>query len=402
MNMNGTVGRPKLAMALVRFLMSLAVGLALTASAAAQTTNTDWNSFLAGSGLVYRAVAPGVGYASMTYPGKPHPVIYHVVKADLNDTSIRLGAIRSQMADNGDMIADTLTNMTALALNQRPGCRLVAAINADYFGRRVHGGHIQDGDPIAFPNARSAFIIDEDGRPSIAKLKMAIELRFGETGAWHAVKSLNNCRPARNAPDTINLPSAWQQFTLTDGLAAVARVTSRLPEKIDARIVGIPAQGSCVTNPGNCLLVWSARPEWIACMQTGTVVTVRTGITPTAEDAVTGGPRIVRGGRVSLEFDLEGWRPVDAARLKAANPRSAAGISHDGTTVWLMMVEGRRSTSRGLDAAELATLMINLGCWDALNLDGGGSAALYTPMISVVTQNPPRPIKNALAVFRQE
>lgn len=337
----------------------------------------------------------------MDYKGKPRPLAYHVVKVDLADRSVSLGAIRSEMTDNGTMVADTLTNMVRLAINQRPGNVLVAAINADYFDSRPLGGHIQNGDPITLPNKRSMFLLDTDGRPAISPVKTDLRLRFGETGEWSRITSINNCLPTRGAPDTVNLPSAWRRFTLREGDAAVAEVTNRTPQCIAARIVLRLLPGATMTNAGNNLLVWSSRKELTSCMRTGEVIALRMESSPAAVEAVGGGPRLVRDGKASIEFDAEGWTPVEAAKVRGPNPRAASGASRDGKTAFLVVVEGRKSTSQGLDAADLAKLMINLGCWDAMNHDGGGSASLYTPTSFVINQGQPRPVKNGLAVFRR-
>jgi hypothetical protein len=365
-------------------------------------TNTvagTWERALAADGLTYHVIAPGVEYAEVDYVGMPRPLAYHVVKADLNDKSVFLGAIRSEMAENGDMSADTLTNMVSLALNQRPGSTIVAAINADYFGNRPLGVHIQKGDPINFPNKRSAFIVDPDGRPAISPITMQVRLRFGEAGSKDPVSRLNNCALRKGMPDTVNLPSGWQRFTLREGDAVMAELTGRAPERIGAVVQTRFAPGMTVTNPDNHLLIWSTRKEWTSCMQTGEVVGLRMETTPAAVEAVGGGPRLVREGHPSVEYEQEGWTSVEAAKMKGLNPRSATGISRDGKTVFLVVVEGRKASSQGLDAADLAQLLINIGCWDAMNHDGGGSASLYTPTKSVSNQTQPRPIKNGLAVF---
>ena len=392
----------------MRMSIFLSIALSLQASvltcfAGNETTATtnDWQRALAADGLTYRAIVPGVEYASVDYVGKPRPLAYHVVKVDLNDESVSLGAIRSQMAENGDMEADTLTNMVTLALNQRPGSTIVAAINADYFGKRTFGAHIQNGDPINFPNKRSVFLVDPHGKPAISSIAMRVNLRFGETGAKNAVTSMNNCALKKGMPDTVNLPSGWQRFTLNEGEGVTAELTGRAPERIGALIQTRIKPGATVINPGNQLLIWSSRKEWTSCMQTGEVVALRMETTPTAVEAVGGGPRLVREGHPSLEYEEEGWSSVEAAKMKGLNPRSATGIDRDGKTVFLVVVEGRKASSQGLDAADLAQLLINLGCWDAMNHDGGGSASLYTPTKFVINQAQPRPIKNGLAVFRK-
>ncbi len=56
-------------------------------------------------------------------------------------------------------------------------------------------------------------------------------------------------------------------------------------------------------------------------------------------------------------------------------PRTAIGVSQDGKTVYLMVVDGRNFYySNGADLLDLMNLMSACGASDALNLDGGGSS----------------------------
>ncbi|MDO5650442.1 MAG: phosphodiester glycosidase family protein, partial [Gallicola sp.] len=56
--------------------------------------------------------------------------------------------------------------------------------------------------------------------------------------------------------------------------------------------------------------------------------------------------------------------------------RTAAGISADGKTIYLVAVEGRTNRSTGIKLKELAIFMQSIGCEKALNFDGGGSTAM--------------------------
>jgi exopolysaccharide biosynthesis protein len=58
------------------------------------------------------------------------------------------------------------------------------------------------------------------------------------------------------------------------------------------------------------------------------------------------------------------------------HPRSAAGLSSGGRTLYLLCVDGRRPGSAGATEAELGLLLQRLGAFDGLNFDGGGSSAL--------------------------
>jgi exopolysaccharide biosynthesis protein len=42
-----------------------------------------------------------------------------------------------------------------------------------------------------------------------------------------------------------------------------------------------------------------------------------------------------------------------------------------------VVVDGRSTASVGMSCAELATLLKGLGAYNAANLDGGGSSAMY-------------------------
>ena len=92
---------------------------------------------------------------------------------------------------------------------------------------------------------------------------------------------------------------------------------------------------------------------------------------------VSGGPRLVRNGRVEVATRAEGFdRPGLYGRfVLARNPRTLAGVKADGTLL-LVTVDGRSRRSAGMSLSEAARLMKSLGAVDALNLDGGGSTAM--------------------------
>jgi MYXO-CTERM domain-containing protein len=84
------------------------------------------------------------------------------------------------------------------------------------------------------------------------------------------------------------------------------------------------------------------------------------------------------------------------------NPRTAVGLSKDGKTFYMVVVDGRSSVSAGMTCAELGTLLKGLGAWNALNLDGGGSSAMYVSGVGVVntpSDGSERVTANHLALF---
>jgi MYXO-CTERM domain-containing protein len=85
----------------------------------------------------------------------------------------------------------------------------------------------------------------------------------------------------------------------------------------------------------------------------------------------------------------------------ARNPRSAIGFSEDRNTLWLVVVDGRRSTAAGMTCDETRTLMAGLGCYEAAMLDGGGSSTLFVDgsVRNTPSDGTPRTVANHLAVM---
>ncbi len=78
-----------------------------------------------------------------------------------------------------------------------------------------------------------------------------------------------------------------------------------------------------------------------------------------------------------------GFQPVVKDGVVAAgpggpqHPRTAIGTDRTGTVVWLVVVDGRQAKySEGMTLNELGGVMQGLGCWNAVNMDGGGSSIM--------------------------
>jgi Phosphodiester glycosidase len=99
-------------------------------------------------------------------------------------------------------------------------------------------------------------------------------------------------------------------------------------------------------------------------------------------DLLQAGPLLVAGGEVAYdpEADDEGFKAAahqfDPDPTEGRHPRAAVGLA-DGC-MYAVVCDGRSRHDAGLTLVELARLMVALGCRDALNLDGGGSASLIS------------------------
>lgn len=119
-------------------------------------------------------------------------------------------------------------------------------------------------------------------------------------------------------------------------------------------------------------------------------------------NAIGGGQLLVADGRV-----------VDGLPADLPAPRTAVGLTADGTRLILVVVDGRQLLySQGATLQELAELMLSYGAYTAMNLDGGGSSTLVIagpdgPRVlnSPIDNNIPgreRPVANHLGLYANQ
>jgi Phosphodiester glycosidase len=101
---------------------------------------------------------------------------------------------------------------------------------------------------------------------------------------------------------------------------------------------------------------------------------------PPRGDLLQAGPMLVRGGEVVVRpgVDAEGFsagsRQFDSDISAGRYPRAALGLA--GRDLVAVVCDGRADDEAGMTMTELAETMAALGCAEAINLDGGGSASL--------------------------
>jgi exopolysaccharide biosynthesis protein len=90
----------------------------------------------------------------------------------------------------------------------------------------------------------------------------------------------------------------------------------------------------------------------------------------TMDYVLAGTPLLIKDGAI-IETLTERTSPF----YIKPNARTAIGVLSDGTWIFLV-VEGRQRAATGFTIMELAEYMQQLGCVQALNLDGGGSSSM--------------------------
>jgi hypothetical protein len=87
-----------------------------------------------------------------------------------------------------------------------------------------------------------------------------------------------------------------------------------------------------------------------------------------------GGPTLVKNGEVNVTYEEEVFFGSGVGKTNN-DPRTAVGYTEDKHVI-MLVADGRQDESDGVGLPELAEIMIDLGCVEAMNLDGGGSTQM--------------------------
>ncbi len=158
---------------------------------------------------------------------------------------------------------------------------------------------------------------------------------------------------------------------------------------------------------GPDILVASLGPSAVRGLQnvqTGAVLQISTATVPALSGirtAIGGGPILIQNGR-RQKLTGAAWEGYEVSSRFERHPRAAVGWNQ--SHFFLVEVDGRqRDLSVGMTLDELTQFLLKLGCQEAMNFDGGGSATLWHD--GKVRNSPcdgyERAIANALVVVRR-
>lgn len=117
---------------------------------------------------------------------------------------------------------------------------------------------------------------------------------------------------------------------------------------------------------------WEARPA-----KTPSVAYPDGAETFEAKTAIGGGPLLIDNGKFKNTYVEELFNGASGIGPDTNQPRTAIGVTSDKKMV-LFVCEGRQMTEgvAGLTTEDVANVLLDLGCVEAINLDGGGSSCM--------------------------
>jgi exopolysaccharide biosynthesis protein len=338
-----------------------------------------------------RQLAQGVTHVQLMQKTKAGPMAINVLRVNPRQVSIR--SLVATRTGGGFGRAP----VTAIA----KAYGAIAAINGSFFNlisAEPAGLLVMDGQIVSStPYNRSVFGIRYDGTPFIddAHVRASVLL---ENGREVLIQRVNH--QAKPGELTLYTPH-WGKSTRTSihpyRYEAAVDANGTVVEVSNGDLP-IPRNGYVVSGQG------ASYHKLAQLLQPGGKALVYTqlkGVWEGVRYAVGGGPTIVHRGQVHVTAKQEGL-PGEIASGRA--PRTAIGYTASGETL-MVTVDGRKKDhSVGCTLTELGRIMVSLGAYEAINLDGGGSSTMVVngKAVNQVSAGSERFVSNAIGVFVRE
>jgi exopolysaccharide biosynthesis protein len=120
------------------------------------------------------------------------------------------------------------------------------------------------------------------------------------------------------------------------------------------------------------------------------------------QTAVGGGPVLLQNGEIKITNNQE--LKFTGKAIDDKHPRTAMGYTKDNKLI-ILIIEGRNpGIAEGATLTQVAQIFKDLGCWEALNLDGGGSSCMLVngkETIKVSDVSGQRPIPAVFIIKRK-
>ncbi|HWB92179.1 MAG TPA: phosphodiester glycosidase family protein, partial [Puia sp.] len=345
-------------------------------------------------------MAPGVIYQNYSAT-TPHPQQIYVLQVDLKDPTIKL-----QSAKAGDVINGGVLTVKQIAASKDVNGsyhNVIGAINGDFYvtSGTAEGNpqnvFVPDGQVFAEKTGtpRSIFGISDNNVPFISLRSENFRVTRG--GVSRTIQKINGSRTT----DTLVLynqlkgTSTGTDNTGTEvklGLASGAAWKANSPVScvVLARQAGV---GNMSYSPGQAVLSGKGtEATYLNGYNVGDNVTVQLDVASNASNIlqVMGGLAMLDSAGHNIGSSRIYKEGADTAADTTHNPHTAVGISQDGRFLYMVVVDGRRPATRfGMNITEFGDLMLYLGAYDALNLDGGWSSTLVANNVGKNTPSDP-------------
>lgn len=290
----------------------------------------------------------------------------YVVTADLNEPHVKLEVLKSK---NGGSFLENTYKMAQES-------DALAAINADFFAQKrgqsgrgsAVGVEIIDGElkssASVTESMNTLYKGFEENRFYINAFEFDMTVR-AQNGQTDKIKVVNKYDDLKGI---VMYTDDWGE-TSVGSIGGSIEVSVDKDGKVLEKVT--EAEGLKIPEGGYTLVSHMSYNTFLLDnVNVGDTISVDIKSVPNLnfiETAVGGGGIILNKGNVLTSF---------SHTISGRHPRSAVGIDETGTVITLVAIDGRGDKSKGMTMTELGAFMRELGCYTALNLDGGGSTLL--------------------------
>lgn len=166
---------------------------------------------------------------------------------------------------------------------------------------------------------------------------------------------------------------------------AVNRDIPLLVKSIDTGLVAMPEDGCIISLGADFNEKYLPKPGDKITLRYSTNILKKKVFV----NSVCGAPRLVRNGRSRHEAEKEGVK--SKSFIEGELPRTAIGVSKNKKKIFLVSFEGtnRPKGKKGATLVNTAYVMRRIGAYQAMNLDGGGSAIMVINNKNVLWKSRP-------------
>lgn len=345
--------------------------------------------------VVKYPVGPGMTYTKFIDHSAPWSI--DVFEADMNNKYFSLETVKSfdKLAAGREKTSDMSKRMDSVSRWS------VGAINADFFElKNGLPNNVEVVNSQVLRNERTdwpAFGYNEQKEISFSKPALSGEIILKDT-----VLRMDGINVTRDTNKLVFYNKYFGNSTLTNdpGFEAIISTASSwiVNDTMLCYIESISQKGYNSIIPEDKMVISASGLE-AGYLENhifqNDLIKILLSINPSVsklKEMVGGYPMIVEDG-VSTSLD-----PSHSFTF-TKHPRTAVGINKDSTKLFFVTVDGRQTSSIGMNLYELADLMLEIGAYQAMNLDGGGST---TMVIRNIVMNSPsdnageRPVSNLL------
>ena len=298
---------------------------------------------------------------------------------------------------NAQVLGKETVRSMANRRNQRGDRRVLVAVNGGFgvlgdmrgYGGVLESLHVQDGELITQPtDTEACFGVTESGEFLSTPVEMKASIQIG---AHTLPLGCVNQRRLDGCQVTLYTPRLGES-THTNRRRGTEIVIGGLPLPLTPnythtyRVDGISRDGNS-TIPRDGGILWMStrlKGSGISEFKAGASGTLTLTLSPPewnrVQHAIGGRLRLLKEGKINetlVEMHRAEKRHIPGKRASVLNlshePRTALGYNAD--TLFLIVADGRQPKySTGLTLYELASILIDLGATEAINLDGGSSS----------------------------